>query len=80
MSLPDYMIGGRPVTAAELAAAPPLDPASYLAVPSAPSATVDPLARRDRFTEDLIARGMTPADARTRAERTAAWTDRRDRG
>ena len=79
MSLPEYMIGGRPVTAAELAAAPPLDPASYLAVPTV-QAAVDALARRDRFTEDLIARGMSPADARTRAERTAAWTDRRDRG
>lgn len=79
MSLPAYMIGGVPVTEAELAAAPPLDPSTYLVVPEHSSAQVDPLARRDRFVTDLIARGMTPADARNRAERTANWTDARER-
>ena len=71
-------IHGRIVTDAEIDAAPPLDLASYIALPGA--ASTDPLAQRDRFADNLIARGMTPADARTRAERTAAWTDRRDRG
>lgn len=72
-------IHGQPITEADIAEAAPLDPSTYLVVPEHSSAQVDPLARRDRFVVDLIARGMTPADARTRAERTANWTDARER-
>lgn len=76
-------IHGQPITEADIAEAPPLDPSTYLLgtgghVARDPLAH-HPLARRDRFVTDLIARGMPPADARTRAERTANWTDARER-
>lgn len=76
--IPDLIIGGRPVSRAEVAAAPPLPVESYVVLPEV-GGTADPHARMEAFADTLIQRGMTPSEARSRAERTAVWTDRRDR-
>ena len=77
--IPDLVIGGRPVSRAELDEAPALRPADYLVVPQAPGAGRDLLAERDRFTADLISHGMAPSEAASRARRAAETYDRTSR-
>lgn len=77
--IPDLRIGGRPVSLGEIEAAPCLPVDAYVAMP-VDAGAASPLARRDKFTEDLIQRGMSPDRAVSQARRTAEWTSRRERG
>jgi hypothetical protein len=78
--IPDLVIGGRPVSRAEIEAAPSLDASTFVATggagPSRNRLGETPIEERDAYAADLISRGVPPARAVAQAQRTAVASSR----
>lgn len=78
--IPDLRIKGRPVSLAEVAAAPPIDRSAFVVLPDdVHIGGRDPLETRDKMIAHLRETGESYASARHHADSAARTHDRRSR-
>jgi hypothetical protein len=78
--IPDLRIKGRPVSLAEVAAAPSIDRSAFVVLPDESHfGCRDPLATRDKMIAHLRETGETYESARRHADGAARTHDRRSR-
>ena len=78
--IPDLRIKGKPVSLAEVAAAPSIDRSAFVVMPDETHfGGRDPLETRDKMIAHLRETGETYSDARRHADGAARTHDRRSR-
>ena len=78
--IPDLRIKGKPVSLAEVAAAPSIDRSAFVVLPDETHfGGRDPLETRDKMVAHLVESGEPYQMARRNADNAAIYTDRRRR-